>query len=51
MVVKILERLFKVNIARNSTFEGRLGPKFCQVGVKNGKTFIIFKNFFLVSQS
>ena len=37
------------NIARKTTFEGHLGPKFCPVWVKNGKKLIIFKNFTLVS--
>ena len=50
-VVKILEWKFKANIAENATFEGRLGPNFCQIWVKNGKKLIIFKNFTLVSQS
>ena len=51
VVVKILEWKFKVNIARNATFEGRLGSNFCPIWVKNGKKLIIFKNITLVSQS
>ena len=39
------------NIVKNGTFEKRLGPHFCPIWVKNGKTLIIFKNFTLVSQS
>ena len=51
VVVKIHEWKFKANIAENATFEGRLGPNFCPIWVKNGKKLIIFKNFTLVSQS
>ena len=51
VVVKILEWKFKINIARNATFEGRLGSNFCPIWVKNGKKLIIFKNITLVSQS
>ena len=40
-----------INIARNGTFEGCLGPNFCPIWVKNFKKLIIFKNFTLVSQS
>ena len=49
VVVQTLEWKFKANIARNATFEGRLGPNFCPIWVKNGKKLIIFKNFTLVS--
>ena len=45
VVVQILEWKFKANIARNATFEGCLGPNFCQIWVKNGKKLIIFKSF------
>ena len=41
---------FKAHIARNITFEGRLGPNFCPIWVKNARKLIIFKNFTLVSQ-
>ena len=51
VVVQTLEWKFKANIARNATSEGRLGPNFCPIWVKNGKKLIIFKNFTLVSQS
>ena len=51
VAVKIPEWKFKANIARNATFEGRLGSKFCPIWVKNGKKLTIFKNFTLVSQS
>ena len=50
VVVQRLEWKFKANIARNVTFQGRLGPSFCPIWVKNGKKLIIFKNFTLVSQ-
>ena len=51
VVAQVLEWKFKANIARNTAFEGRLGPNFCPIWVKNGKKLIIFKNFILVSQS
>ena len=51
VVVQTLEQKFKANIARNATFEGQLGPKFCPIWVKNGKKLIFFKNFTFVSQS
>ena len=50
-VVQTPEWKFKANIARNATFEGCLGPTFCQIWVRSGKKLIIFKNFTLVSQS
>ena len=37
VVAQTLEWKFKANIARNTTFEGRLGPNFCPSWVKNGK--------------
>ena len=36
VVVKTPEWKFKANLARNATFEGRLGPNFCPIWVKNG---------------
>ena len=36
VVLQVLEWKFKSNIARNSTFEGCLGPNFCPIWVKNG---------------
>ena len=51
VVVQTLEGKFKTNIASNATFEGRLGPNFNLIWVKNGKKLIIFKNFALLSQS
>ena len=36
---------FKVNISRNVTFEGRLGPNFCPIWVKNGKKIDYFQEF------
>ena len=45
VVVQTPEWKFKANIARNATFEGCLGPNFCQIWVKNGKKLIIFKSF------
>ena len=51
VVAQTSEWKFKPNIARNATFQGRLEPNFCANWVKNGKKLIIFKNFFLVSQS
>ena len=51
MVIKTLEWKFKSNIARNVTFEERLGPNFCQISVKNGKKLVVFKNFTLVLKS
>ena len=51
VVVQILELKFKANIARNATFEGRLGPNVCPIWVKNGKKLNIFKNFTLINQS
>ena len=37
VVVQILEREFKANVARNAAFEGCLGSNFCPIWVKNGK--------------
>ena len=37
VVVQILESKFKANIARNATFEGRLGPNVCLFGSKMAK--------------
>ena len=51
VVIQIVGWKFKANIVRNATFEGRLGPNFCPIWVKNGKKLIIFKNINLVSQS
>ena len=51
MVAKILEWKFKVNIARNATFQGRLGPNFCPIWVKNAKKNDYFQDFTLISQS
>ena len=51
VVVQILEWKFKINIARNATCEGCLGPNFCPIWVRNGKKLIIFKNITVVSQS
>ena len=36
VVVKTPEWKFKANLARNATFEGRLGPNFCPIWVKKG---------------
>ena len=49
LLVHIPEWKFKVDIARNTTFEGHLGSNVCANGVKNVKK-LIFKNFTLVSQ-
>ena len=51
VVVDTPEWKFKANIAKNSTFGGRLGPHFGPIRVKLDKKLIIFKNFTLVSQS
>ena len=37
LVVQIPEWKCKANIARNATFEGRLGPNFCPVWSKMAK--------------
>ena len=37
MMAQILVWKFKANIARNASFEDRLGPDFCLIWVKNGK--------------
>ena len=51
MVVQIREWKFKANIARDATFEGRSGPNFCSIWVKNVNKLIIFENITLVRQS
>ena len=53
VLVQTPEWIFKANIARNATFQGRLllGSNFCPNWVKNSQELIIFKNFTLVSQS
>ena len=51
VVAQIPEWRFKVNIGRNTTFEGRLGQNFFPIWVKNGKRLIIFKKITFVSQS
>ena len=51
MVVQTCEWKFKANIARSATFEGHWGQIFARIVSKMAKKLIIFKNFFLVSQS
>ena len=45
VVVYTLEWKFMANIARNTTFEGYLGPNFFLIWVKNGKENDSFQEF------
>ena len=45
VVVHTFEWKFMANIARNTTFEGHLGPNFFLIWVKNGKENDSFQEF------
>ena len=45
VVVQIREWKFKASIARNATYEGRLGPNFCPICVKIGKKADYFQEY------
>ena len=45
MVVQIRKWKFKASIARNATYEGCLGPNFCQIWVKSGKKADYFQEY------